>query len=443
MNAASSNSDGRRLRRNRILYDIEALLDYLISILITDAFLATLLTRSGISDSATGIITQLASLGFMAQLVSVFMRRGKSIKIFVSGLCLACQMMFVSLYMIPMLHIESRAAVTALFAVMFLGGHIIQNVVTPYKLTWLMSFVPLKIRGSFSAMKEIISLSGGMLFTFGMGAMVDHFTDTGRDDIGFLLCGVTIFAVAVGHSVSLALIKESDTDGPSSYGGSSEGHGLIGTLRRTLLDKTVTRLFLIDVIWHFGTGLSLSFYGVYKINDLGFSLKYISLLSVMYAVSRILFSKFFGRYADRHSWAKMLIIAFTIAAAGFFINIFTVPSNGRYMFAIYYCIYAVSMGGINSGLMNITFDYAKPENYTSVLGIKSAFGGLSAFIASLIGGAVVSAVQKAGNRVFGIEIYAQQILTAVTFVTVVLLIIYMKKFIAPLPMANNEKKSEK
>ena len=65
MNAASSNSDGRRLRRNRILYDIEALLDYLISILITDAFLATLLTRSGISDSATGIITQLASLGFM------------------------------------------------------------------------------------------------------------------------------------------------------------------------------------------------------------------------------------------------------------------------------------------------------------------------------------------------------------------------------------------
>ncbi len=425
-----------QFKKNRDLYNIEALLEYLISILVSDAFLATLLTRSGISDSATGVITQLASLGFMAQLVSVFMKKGRNIKWWITGICLACKLMFVSLYMIPMLHINSGIAATAVFSIMFLGGHILQNIVLPYKLTWLMSFVPSKMRGSFTAVKEIISLAGGMAFTFGMGALVDHFTGIGRDDIGFLLCGVTVFVVAIGHFLSLALIKDHDGDGPESYGGSSEGGSLSAALKQSLLDKRVVKLFMVDVIWHFATGLSLSFYGVYKINDLGFSLKYISLLSVMYAVSRILFSKFLGRYADRHSWAKMLTVAFTIAAVGFFINIFTVPSNGKYMFAIYYCIYAVSMGGINSGLMNITFDYAKPENYTSVLGIKNAFGGLAAFIASLIGGTVVSEVQGAGNRVLGFEIYAQQILTAVTFLIVIGLIIYIAKVIMPMPKAD-------
>ena len=88
-------------KKDRVLYIIEAALEYFISLLITDAFLATLLTKNGITDSVAGIITQLASLSFSAQLCAVFVRKDTGKKRFVTFMHLTNQMLFVLLYLVP------------------------------------------------------------------------------------------------------------------------------------------------------------------------------------------------------------------------------------------------------------------------------------------------------------------------------------------------------
>lgn len=97
----------KRLAANRSCYIAEAGLEYLISLLITDSFLARLLTSNGVSDSAAGIVTELASFAFSAQIVSVFFRKRSGMKRFITLLHLANQIMFVLLYFVPVFNIPS------------------------------------------------------------------------------------------------------------------------------------------------------------------------------------------------------------------------------------------------------------------------------------------------------------------------------------------------
>ncbi len=415
----------RDLSRNRLAYIIEAALEYFISLMVTDAFLATLLVKAGVSDDQAGIITQLASLALAAQLVSVFFRKRRGMKLWVTVLHLVNQLMYVSLYWISVFDISSGTKVV-IFIVMFLGGHIVANIVQPYKLSWLNSFVPANGRGRFTANKEIVSLLGGMTFSFLMGTMVDHFKAVGNERLGFLLSGITVLVLAILHLGSLLLIKDHDEAEQSV----PEHVSFRQAFRSTVTNKTMQKIVLVDIIWHFATGMSISFYGVYKINDLGFTLQFVSILSILSSLSRVAVSRFCGRIADKYSWTKLLTVCFGVAAIAFGLNIFTVPANGKILFAIYSCIYAMSMAGINGGLMNIIFDFVPPEEHAGALGIKYTFGGLAGFIAALIGSRILASIQGAGNQLFSLPVYGQQVLSGISCLLALILVLYMKTVIA-------------
>lgn len=413
-------------KNSRTSYIIEAALEYFISILITDSFLAVLLSKNGVSDAATGIITQLASLAFTAQMFSVFVRKTKGVKKFVTVLHIINQFMFVLLYFIPVFNIPSSMKVI-FFIVLFLGGHFLSQLVFPYKIPWLMSIVPDKERGKFSANKEIVSLIGGMIFSYVMGSVSDYYNALGKESVSFFVCGITIFILAIMHTISLLAVKETPYEKENA-----KKQSMKDAVKTTLSNKTLSKLIVVDVLWHCTTGIAVSFYGIYKVNELGFSLTYVSILSIMYSVARVIFSRFFGKFADRNSWSSMLKICTLIAAVSFFVNIFTVPSNGKVMFAIYYCIYAVSMAGINSGLMNVVFDYIPQSECSAAIGIKYSVGGVASFAASIAGSFILTHIQNNGNMVFGMHIYAQQLLSLIAFVLCVILFFYMRNVICKL-----------
>ncbi len=412
-------------RKNRIAYIAEAGLEYFISLLVTGAFLAALLKHIGISDALTGITTSLASLGFLAQAAVIFIHPKRSLKTPVTVMHLINQLLFAALYMIPFTSIP-QSVKAALFVVMFLGGHLLSNTVMPFKLSWLMSFVDDRKRGEFTANKEIVSLIGGMVFSYVMGAVVDCYEGMGKAETGFVLCGITLFVLTMLHLWSLVSVR--DTEESLSVCG-----GGCGTVREvmenTVLNKSFRKVIVLDALWQMGTGISVSYFGVYQIRELGFSLRFVAVLSAVYSIVRVLFSRMFGKFADKYSWPRMMLVSFAVGAAGFFINAFTVPANGKILFTVYYIFYAVYMAGSNSGIMNLAFDYVSPENRAGALGVKSAIGGLAGFSVSLVGGLIVHAVQNRGNLIFGHTVYAQQILSFLTFLIYVTAMIYIKKSI--------------
>ena len=82
--------------KNQILYIIEAALEYFISSLVGGSYLALLTTYLGFSDSLTGILSSIISLGGLFQLLSMFVRRRK-IKTFVVVFSVLNQILFLLL----------------------------------------------------------------------------------------------------------------------------------------------------------------------------------------------------------------------------------------------------------------------------------------------------------------------------------------------------------
>jgi O-antigen/teichoic acid export membrane protein len=110
---------------------------------------------------------------------------------------------------------------------------------------------------------------------------------------------------------------------------------------------------------------------------------------------------------------------------GFGINIFTVPENGKVFYTIYYMLNAVAMAGINSAVINLIYDYVDKEKRVGALALKSTLAGFAGFFTTLIVSPLVSYIQSNGNRFLGLNVYAQQVVSAIAVILLIVLIIYL------------------
>ena len=110
---------------------------------------------------------------------------------------------------------------------------------------------------------------------------------------------------------------------------------------------------------------------------------------------------------------------------GFCINIFTVPANGKLFFTIHYMLYAVAMAGINSATINLIYDYVEKEKRVGALALSSTLSGFAGFFITLIISPLVSYIQHNDNRFLGMHVYAQQVVSAIATMLLVVLIIHL------------------
>ena len=95
-------------RFSRILYIMECMFEYFISILTSGAYLAKLTTTIGISDAMTAILASIASLAGMFQIVSIFLAHKTPVKRWVLPVTFVTQSLVSTLYIIPFLNIKNK-----------------------------------------------------------------------------------------------------------------------------------------------------------------------------------------------------------------------------------------------------------------------------------------------------------------------------------------------
>ena len=399
----------------------EAALAHLISIMISGVYLARITTALGFSDSLTGVISSFLSLGCLMQMAAVVLfKKMRSPR----RMCVVCfsidELMYAIAFLTPALNV-APAIKTAISLVCFMGATMVGNVMRATKTDWTLSMIDDRVRGRFTAKNEMISLLSGMLFNYLLGAMVDSFDASGNGR----LVHIVGFGIMIGLSIFRTLSIAAVEDRPCTP---RKNVKLKETLKGLLGEKAVRRMVLVCVLWHVASSCAVPFYGAYQLNELGFSMKFVSVLSIIYSVVRIAFSHMLGKYADKKSFAHMSFICFLIVGAGFLINVFTVPGNGKILFTAYYCLYAIAMGGINGALTNLVFENVKGENRRDALAIN---GGIAGFATTCLMSPVVARIQGNGNMLFGIPMYAAQFCSAAAFVLVAALAVYMWLVVIP------------
>ena len=392
-------------KRSRVLYIIEAALEYLISIFFANELLPELTKYLGISDGTTGVISAIISLGCVFQLLSMFLRRGRA-KPVVLALSIANQLLFMSLYLIP-LFTGSKTTKIVIFIIGILLAYLLYYVAHPKKINWFMSLIDDKQRGTFTSKKEIISLVSGMAFSFIMSAVLTHFTSKDETETAFIVFAITIFVLMIGHSLTMIFSCEREQSEDKSRQG-------IGEIFATFKNKGVVLVAVVFVLWNIATNSTKPFLGTYMM-DLGLERWFkIGFLPAISAVARIIASIILGIYADKKSFAKMVSICFAIAGGSFLVISFCSPlfggANGYIMFSLHYILYGIAMGGINSSLINLCYDYAPIEKRVGALAVTQAVSGVVGFLTAFLVGIFVD---NYGGNLFGADITAQQIVSVI------------------------------
>lgn len=407
--------------RSNALYVIADAVHYLITILITSTYLAKLTGALGFSDSLTATITSCVALGYTFQLLAMSLFKKGRVKGKVTILYTLSTTLFLILYTIPFIKISPQIR-SFVFVVFFLIGNFILNAVFPAKTNMYMSFVPDNQRGQFTALREAVSLVIGIVFQFVMGRVIDHYEAAGDINSAFVVIAGTLILLALIHFFSLICAPEQEPQ-------QKEHTPLSKDIKEMFTTKSTVCVILLGALWSICFNISVPFYGTYQVKELGFSMSFIAILSVITAVARIPASFLLGKYADKYSFAKMLRICYVFEGISFLAMVFATPSNGHILFSVYTMCSAIAFGGINSAEINIVYDYVEPEKIMNVISVKQTLYGLSGFGITIAMTPLVNYIQASGNTLFGFNIYAQQILSAISFVMTMLLILYVNKFI--------------
>ena len=403
----------------RILYIIQATLEYFITTLAGGAYLAKLTTTIGIPDDVTAILSATVSLGVAFQLFALVIPRNKRAKRFVIPWSLVYQLLFTFMYLVPIFDL-SREAKTAILLVILISCQIIQNVISSHKTTLFMSSVDEHRRGVFTAVKEITSLLSGVVFFYVIGVIVDTFEAAGNLTGAFITLGIVIFALTVLHTLSIILKKE-----PEIENADKKQESLAKQIKDVIGDKNLWRVMPVAILWAVGESISTPFYGTFQISDLGFTMVMVTVLSAVASVARVCFSIPFGKFADKYSCVKLLGLCYPIAAVGVLCNVFANGEIGIYLFSIYSILHSISQAGINGAAINLVYDAVPYEKRVGALALRGAVAGLLGFLSTLAVRPLVQYIQANGNSFLGMNVYAQQVLSAMSFIILIINIIYV------------------
>ena len=412
-------------KSSRILYIISAALEYFIAILTGTAYLAKIASAIGISDGTIGVLSSFVALGCAFQIVSLAMRTEKPVKRMVTLINLANQLCFTLLYVIPIVDLPKNIK-TGIFVLLLLLGNVLLNIPFSPKVTWSRSLIADEKRGIFSASCEMTSLISGMIFTTVAGRVIDTFEAKGNQNGAFIICGITLLVLTVSHALCLIFIKETKR-------ASFDSTSLKERLKSAISDRSTVTLIPVFVLWNMALYVITPFNGTYQLNELSLSMTAISLISVAYAVVRAMVSIPLGMLGDKRSFIKSMSLSLTAMAIGLTVN----SLGGTVSFVIFYVLYAITMAGMNSGVMNLIFDYVPFEKRTGAVAILYTIGGLVGFLSTLMVKPLVDTVQSNGNRFLFLEgVYAQQILSVLSALLTVATLVYINTFVKRLGKAN-------
>ncbi len=425
MNQETNVYEGSEYKRSRTAYMMQCAFEYFVTIVVGGSFLTKLLDYVGFSDAAIGIISSLISLTCVFQLLSMLVvQKICNTKKYSMTLQALGRLMFMSLYLIPFLPFakEYRGALIVAGIVL---AYLCYYLATSVTFKWGNSFVDPRKRAEFSAVKEMVSLFLGMIVTLAVGYVMDAFEASDNLEGGFIFCAVAVLIFATCDLTCLLLIKNDIKPKVKQ-----ETVPMKVVLQNTIGKKGFRNIVILSTLYNIAVYFSVGFLSTYRLNahELAFSVATVELFNVIGSGARFLISKPFGRFSDKTSFAKGAELGMMLTAASFLFCVVTVPAT-RYLVILQILLYHMAAAGVGQNMLNITYNFVDMKYFVQASAIKNALGGLCGFGASLLGSALLTAIQNNGNQLLGISVYGQQVLSLVTAVLLVVCIIFNRKVV--------------
>jgi len=412
--------NSKEYRCSRLGYWLGTAFDYLFSQLMGDAFLAKVLTYIGIGDATIGVITSLQSLMCTFSLFSLILVRHitgtkKPILFLKSSRMTLC--LFV--YLIPFLNLGVQIKTILVAGAMMLLA-VVYNIASPILYAWGTGNFDPQNRARSEALTSIVSLVFGIVFSLTVGVVVDRYDHANNTAGGMIFLIVVMLVLMILNLASTMMIQEAPPK-------QERQEKLFDSLKFTLTDPGSRSMTIFMGFRSVASGVLGGFIGVYKIKELALSMGAIQVINVFSWLLPIFASFPLARWADRReNYTKAAELGSILFMISFFVAIFVMPETAWLIFIYSGCLEIASITTYSGPLY---YNLVGPERLVSTMTISGLFQNLILFLSGLIGAAVVSAVQGRGSVIFGVRIYAQQLLAAIAFIFAMLAYVYLKKVV--------------
>ncbi|MCR5485700.1 MAG: MFS transporter [Clostridiales bacterium] len=403
-------------RRSRVSYQLQCMFEYFIILLVTDSFLAFLLSSIGIKEAYIGIISSISQLAVLFQILTVFFaRRIKNVRRSSLLYHMPSDLFFLFIYLIPLIpafkNYRSQAVIVCIFIAYF-GRYFMTSVI--YR--WGNSFVEPHKRAEFSAIKEMISLVGGIMVTVGLGYVMERCQKLDKIESWFIYAAVSMAVFTLLDLISILFIENRVTE-------KSEPEELRVVFGKTFGNKKFRKITALSAMWGISSYFLLGFMGTYK--NLLFSLSTVQVINGAAYFLRFIFSRPIGIYSDRHSYSQGMRLGFSMVAASFAAVMFTTPKT-RMLLVVFTVLFNVGIAGISENMLNIPYDYVEEKYMAEANAISSGIMGIAGFLSSLVAGALFSYIESRGNVIFGVRIHGQQTLALIALILLLITMLYNK-----------------
>jgi MFS family permease len=345
----------------------------------------------GASDQIIGILAAIPFLSQLAQIPAVWLigaiRRRKAITIIATT---AGRAFILALAVLPFLPDREPALwllIAGQFAIGILGaiGGCAWN-------SWIHDLLPKQGLGDFFARRLFWATGLGMTASLLGGLLVDHAAALfgGEARIVYAYSVISLLGAAAGFTSSWWLNQVPEV--AMRADAAAARPALFTMLRQPLRDRNFRRLIVFMVSWNFATNLAAPFIAVYLVQQLGFELGFVVLLSVLSQLANILTLRWWGVVADRFSTKSVLAVCAPVFLACIFAlpythtperHALTVP-----MLVVLHLLMGGASAGIGLGTGTIGLRLARADDATSYLAALGLFGALAAGIAPIVGGAL-------------------------------------------------------
>jgi len=284
----------RQLRRN-LYWVIWAVTAGMLGTIVTSGPVWSAFQRQilGANDFQLGL---LSAIPFAASAVQIFIsyimekRRNRRFMFLFLGLLGRSFWILIGLvpYLFPSFSVDLRIWLVVVFVVMVYTG----NGAVGLGFGSLMGdLVPMRIRGSYFSVRQMISLASGVICGLLISTMIDRVGRTGYS-IALVLAGITqLMDIACYFFIKWPPMTESEDDHTSFF----------AMIREVFSNKAFVKILVFYSIWLFSANIAGPFWNVYMIEDLHMNFTQMSLYTqIISNVTTVLIISRWGRLIDRY-----------------------------------------------------------------------------------------------------------------------------------------------
>lgn len=419
-------------KSSRVMYILWALFEHFTLIATSGVYLAKLTTSLGVADSTTAIISSIATFAGSFQIFAIMLSHKTPIKRWVVPLQSLSQVLLIGLYLIPFVDLGGFTELAIVLIMLF--SHAVHNIITPAKTTWFVNMINPKTRGLFTATLNGVSIFGSIAFTLSISALFDDYEARGDIKGAFMILSIIIFVLTLLDLIALLVSKEKPVE-------KAEKISPIKELRSLAKNKKYIKFTAVSTLWSFASACTLPFLSTYQIDELGFDITFISLMTTAVSLLQLLCMYIWGIYSVRHSYFGLYRAGYTVTVIAYVVMMFTVPQNGRVMYVIYSVINLIGSSAVVIG-KNLLYDIVDVKDLTTAIAINTVLSGAITFIATLVVSPLFNYIKEtSASTIFGVTVYAQQIQSAITVLIGIFLIIFLYTGFTKTVSGDNSQKS--